>query len=265
MKAAILFAVPGTSSDEAAGAFRNIDRMAAERFGGVVRQWSFTSAGVRKKLARRGQTVDDPASALDRLRQQGVTHIAVQALHMVPGMEYGELRETIEEARVQHGGFARVVMGPPVLESGPGFQRTVEILLQNIPVDAAAGEVLVLVAHGSPQAEAQHSLAAAAALCRGVCPPVFLGALMPPPGLPEVLAACRAAAAKRAILTPLTIAAGDSAARDIAGPAPGSWQSVFAAAGIPCTTVMKGLGDYEAIVELRLDEIDAMLGTLLAA
>ena len=60
-------------------------------------------------------------------------------------------------------------------------------------------------------------------------------------------------------LVPFMIAAGLSARTEIAGAAPGSWQSALEAAGIACEPALKGLGDRDAIVDIWLEQIEHML------
>lgn len=260
MKPAILFAVPGTSSVEAAGAFLNIDRKAEARFPGVTRQWAYTSAGIRKKLARAGREVADPPAALAQLRRRGATHVAVHSLHMVPGMEYNELKDTVAEAAVE-AAFEDVSLGAPLLATRTWLPRTVEILRRHVPNDGEAGHAMIIVAHGSRRPEARQSLQAAADLCRGLAGCVRLGAIIPPPSLSDVVAECGREGVELVSLLPLTVAAGEASCRDIAGPHPGSWRSGLEAEGIACTALLKGLGEYDDIAALWIEQIAGMLRT----
>lgn len=259
MNKAILFAAPGTSSEGAASAFRNIDRMAGGRFGDVPRSWAYTSSGVRRKLARDGRQVDGPSAALVRLRGQGVTHIAVRPLHLTAGMEYGELREAVERATDGSDALAQALIGQPLLGTPGLLGGILENLLAEIPVDDADREALVLVGHGTRHPKGQAALLSAADFCRGLDRRVLLGAIMPPPGVADVMRECREQGVRRAYLVPFTIAAGYSAERDIAGPGPESWRTALEREGIACVPVLRGLGEYDGIVELWLDTVAGML------
>jgi sirohydrochlorin cobaltochelatase len=259
MSQALLVAVAGTSSQQAAGAFRNVDRLMAARFPGLARGWTYTSGGVRRKLAARGDAVAAPAAALAALRQAGATRGAVQSLHLVDGMEYGELRAAVEAFNGGADGFARCVLGPPMLEVPGLFTNIVRQLLQAVAPPREEETALVLVAHGSRAPAARAAYASAADRCRELDPRVVLGTIMAPLDFPAVLAACRAAGVRRAYLVPFVIAAGASATGDIAGPGPGSWQARLEAEGIACVPVLRGLGDDDGIARLWVEQAAELL------
>lgn len=257
MKPAVVFALPGTSSEEAAGPFRRMDELFGRRFAGMRRIWTYTSAGVRRKLEQSGKPVAGPAEALAGLRGEGVTHVAVKSLHLAAGMEYTGLRDLVQE-----GGFERIVLSVPLLDAPADFERTLRCLLTSLPTGVEEGDALLLVAHGSRSPEAQVAYAQAAAFCRQLDSRVLLGTLMSPPGLEDVLRACKAAGIRKLSLVPLMIVAGFSARNELAGSDPASWVSVLERAGIRSVPLIKGLGDHEDIVRIWLDDIERMLAEL---
>ena len=97
MKQTVVLALPGTSLEEATGTLRHMEELFDRRFPGVRRIWAYTSTGVRRKLEQSGKPVAGPAEALAGLRDEGVTHVAVKALHLAAGMEYTELRDLVQE------------------------------------------------------------------------------------------------------------------------------------------------------------------------
>jgi sirohydrochlorin cobaltochelatase len=259
MSAALLFAVAGTSGDDAAGAFRRIDRAAEARFPGVLRGWAYTSPGVRRKLAARGAPVDDPAAALARLRRAGGTRAAVQSLHLVGGTEYTELRATVEAFNAGPEPFERVVVGRPMLEKPALFRGIVEALLGAVPARPEGPDALLLVAHGSRQAAAMRTYEEAAEFCRRFARPVLLGSLMGVPSLDDIVRNCRRAGLRSVFLVSFTVAAGTSVTGEVAGPDPKSWRSLLEREGIACVPILKGLGEYDGVVKLWLDEAAALL------
>lgn len=262
MSRALLLAAAGTSSAEAAGALANIERLARARLPGIPIRWAYTSRGVLRKLAAAGRPVDAPDAALARLRAEGVRRVAVQSLHLADGMEYGELRNTVAAAGAAPDGLERIALGRPMLEDPGFFPAVTAALLRELPEPAAAGATVLLVAHGSRESQARPAYEAAAAFCRTLTPPVRLGTLLAPIPLERILRECRQLGATRACLVPLTIAAGSSATREIAGPDPASWQTALEKAGIACTTALRGLGDYDTIAQLWVDRAEALLGEI---
>jgi sirohydrochlorin cobaltochelatase len=258
MKNALLFALPGTSDADASRAMRNVERLARERYPDAVVRWAYTSRGVRAKLAARGQPADDPAAALARLHGEGVARVAVRSLHMVEGMEYGELRDAVTAWAERGGGFERIALSPPILDEPGLFPAMAAELLREIPLPEGEGAALVLAAHGSREPAARAGYARAAAWCRESGRPVVLGTILPPLELADVVAWCRAAGVRRAVLTPFTVAAGPSVMETLAGDGPDSWRARLEQEGIRCQTQRSGLGERDAVARLWLDRLPAL-------
>lgn len=269
MKPGVVLALPGTSLKETAGTLIHMEELFDRRFPGVRRIWAYTSPGVRRKLEQRGKPVASPAEALAGLRDEGVAHVVVKSLHLASGMEYTELRNLVQDIRTGQGGFERIVLSVPLLDISADFERTIRYLLTALPVGTDAGDALLLVAHGSRRREAQAAYDAAAALCRRLDSPgrsvsrrVVLGTLISHPGLEDVRRECKAADLEKLVLAPLMIVAGASTRNELAGGDPTSWVSVLEREGIRCVPLIKGLGDYDYIVQIWLDDIERMLGEL---
>lgn len=259
-KTGILFAVPGTTCAPAAVAFNRIDRAAAARYPSVERYWGYTSAGVRRKAAAQGCRLDDPAEALAAAQRQGIRRIAVLSLHLSDGMEYGELRETVDRVRSAEDTFERITLGLPLLAFPDAWRRVVGAVRTETAAAGRGDAAVVLVAHGSREAAERYT--AAAALCREAGEEVFLGAIQCPPAPEDVLRSCREAGVRKAWLLPCMVAAGLSAKEDIAGAATSSWKSVLERGGIECIPVIRGLGEFEGAVNVWVDEAGALLAGL---
>lgn len=258
----ILFAAAGTTCPEATAAFACISRAAATRFPDVAWRWAYTSSGIRRKLAAQGCAVHDPGQALAALEEEGFSQVAVLSLHLSDGMEYGELAETVRTFAARQGRLGRLTLGRPLLTSEKDAARAIAALLAGLPTPPAPDDAVVLVAHGSKEAEAVGTLQAAVALCRRIDPRLFMGMILGSPSLGEVVEECRAKAVKKAWLVPLMIAAGYSARDDIAGPGAASWRSRFGEAGIEGVPVLKGLAEYEGVVEVWMDQAAELLKDL---
>lgn len=265
MKTALLIAVAGTTCEQAKGAFLRINGKTTNRFGPMTRAWAFTSAGVRRKLAAEGRHAPDVGEALSKLRGEGVTHLVVKPLHMAPGMEYGELQETLDALQAGPDAFERAVMGRPLLESEDDVLRMVGCVRAELPGELGPDSALVLVAHGSRRESARAVYDAAASACRRLDYPAFLGTMAPRSSLDSTLQQCRAAGVQRVYLAPFMVAAGYSARTEIAGTSPESWQSAFGAAGIECVPHLKGLGDSDGVVDIWLDQVENLLDRLTRA
>ena len=262
MATGILFAVAGSSCPQAGAAFATIEQRARQRFPGLTLGWAMTSAGVRRKLAAQGRPADDVEAALARMREAGVSRLAVQPLHLVDGSEYSELATAVQTFAADPGRQNRVQLGRPLLESESDVGRTLDVLRHALSFEGDADEAMVLVAHGSEQPRAIAMLASAATACERRHARIFLGGMLGEPNMRHVVARCRAAGIKQVRLVPLFVAAGYAVRDEIAGQGVASWASQFTQTGIKCRPVIKGLGEYDEIVDIWLDRVDAMLTEL---
>lgn len=256
---ALVFASPGTTCHEAQAAYAHIGHAAAGRFPGIDVRWTYTSAGIRRKLAQRGEPVPDPAEVLAALKADGVSQVAVVPLHMTDGAEYHELAETAARFDREPGGL-RVRTGPALMADGAEWLRALRAVMEALPAAPAADDRIVLVAHGSRDPRAVRTLQAAGAACAQVDRRLVLGMMLGAPGLAETVSRCRASGARRVWLVPCMVAAGLSARDEIAGASEQSWATAFEQAGLLCVPVVRGFGEYDAIVDLWIGQAARLLG-----
>ncbi len=71
---------------------------------------------------------------------------------------------------------------------------------------------------------------------------MFIGTVEAEPTLEDMVEAAKKSGAKRVVLSPLMIVAGDHATNDMAGDGEDSWKSVFEKAGFEVVCRVTGLG-----------------------
>ena len=102
--------------------------------------------------AKEGIAVPTPAEALEQLKEEGYTRIALASLDIIPGMEYDYKCGIYRNYRNQ---FKKMTMGLPLLFwQGQEDQRddvaeTVEAFATQFP-DLAGDEALLVMTHGTP-------------------------------------------------------------------------------------------------------------------
>jgi len=257
----ILFAAAGSSCPEAQATFDRIGRQAAVRFPGIGVRWAFTSSGVRRKLDQQGRHRADPSEALSTMQAEGFTSVAVTSLHLSDGMEYGELSATVDSFRNGKGSLTKVTLGPALMADENIWRRVVSSVLEAL--SARQGhEAVILVAHGSLDPRAVATLAGAIAVCRQVDPALFLGMILGSPSQKDILEECRVAGVRKVWLVPCLVAVGLSVQDVIMGSGEESWKSCFERAGITCVPVFKGLGDYDGIVDVWMNQSRRLLEVL---
>ncbi|MFW5735175.1 MAG: sirohydrochlorin cobaltochelatase [Oceanidesulfovibrio sp.] len=238
-KPGILLAAFGVAIPDARAGYEAMDREVRERFPGVAVRWAYTAHKIRRKLAARGFANDSVAVALSKLHDEGVTHLAVQSLHTVPGVEY---HWTLDQARVfrhPRKGFPEVEVGGPMLMAAHDLDTAAEALAGYLPAERGPDDAVVLVGHGTYH-EGHRRYLDFESLVRRSDPLLFMGTLMGKPGCDAIIERVRESGAKRVWLLPFMSAPGHHVRVDIAGEGPGSWKNRMASAGFDVRTCMTG-------------------------
>ena len=260
---AILLVTFGTSVESAQVAFRTIEQRVRAAFPKTEVRWAYTSKIIRKKLAKSGTQIDSPEMALARLMNDGYNKVAVQSLHMIPGSEFHELNSNARLFGLMAGGFDKVMVGWPLLASGANMDKTLkEILTQVVPKERKANEAVLLMGHGTHHpSDAIYS--AMMYKAQKADPNVYMGAVDGSlSSFEEIKEQLVQKKIKKAYLVPFMTVAGDHAMNDMAGDGPDSWKSQLAKAGIESVPVMKGLAEFDTIVDLWIEQLKTAMAHL---
>jgi len=257
VKKGILLVAFGSSEASAQVSFANIDQKVKEAYPDIPVRWAYTSHIIRLKLAKRGTLLDSPEVALAKMQDEKFTHVAVQSLHTIGGAEYHDLRRTVRAFKMM-GGFERIILGYPLLSTQKDMQRTVTAILQTIPKERQKNEAVILMGHGTHHPSNAFYAALMFQLQRKD-PNIFVGTVegYPEVGLIQELVLKKKI--KKAYLMPFMSVAGDHAKNDMAGDEDDSWMSILTKAGIVCVPVLKGTAEYDAFVDIWVDNVGGSL------
>ena len=139
-KRGILLVAFGTRTSQALSSYQLIERKVQTSFPDIPIRWAFTSAAMRKNPSHNGQPVDSAEMALARMMDEGVTHAAVQALHVIAGKEHHDLTINCRFFGQMHGGFRQVKMGLPLLGTGEDMKKVAAALLSELPGKGSRGK-----------------------------------------------------------------------------------------------------------------------------
>lgn len=248
-KKAVVAVSFGTShADTREATIGAIENALREAFPGrdVVR--AFTSKIVIEIMKKRdGLNIDGIEEALSRLAALKYTEVTVQPTHLMGGIEYDGLMETVRRFAPR---FERLAAGDPLLAS----PRDMALV-----ADAAAGDVaayddgntaIALMGHGSDHAaNAVYEQLEAVFRERGHAN-FFIGTVEAKPDVCDVIAAVKNGGFKKALLQPLMVVAGDHAKNDMAGDGGDSWKSMFEKSGIETKCILRGLGSIGAVQDI---------------
>ncbi|MCX6983838.1 MAG: sirohydrochlorin cobaltochelatase [Lentisphaerae bacterium] len=250
---AILLVTFGTSDQEARKAFANIERLAREKFPDYEIRWAYTSEMIRKKLAKKGELFDSPEEAMKKLKEAGVRKVIVQSLHIIPGAEFHEIVKAVSKFK---NDFEEISVSPPLLNSMDDVRGSVKIMLSKVPADRKAEDAVLFMGHGSGNHPSDMIYVATAYNLEKSGNNAFLATVEGNPTFNEVLDRLKEKKIKKAYLLPFMSVAGDHAKKDMSGDEPDSWKSILAKNGIESVPVMKGMAEYDEIVNIWLEHLD---------
>ena len=231
--------------------------------------------------ARDGEKIDNMQQAMDRAVANGVKNLVVQPTHLMPGAEYDEMMEMIDDYRDK---FESVAVAEPLLGE-VGADATVinedkEAVAKAVTAEAVAtagydsveaaakdGTAFVFMGHGtSHTAKVSYSQMQTAMQTLGY-DNVFIGTVEGEPestSCENVIEAVKAAGYTKVVLRPLMVVAGDHANNDMAGADEDSWLSQFEASGafdsVDCQ--IAGLGGVADVQQLYIAHTKAAIDSL---
>jgi sirohydrochlorin cobaltochelatase len=273
MKAGILVAAFGSSNPMAQRTLSGFEARVREAFPGLPVRWAFTSGVIRRRLADEGKKTDSVLKALQKMRFERFTHVAVQSLHIIPGSEYHDLlAQTRAPELTADGasgtgptvpGFERLTVGAPLLADAEDVQRAAGAVLRHLPEARTPAEAVVLMGHGTwHDGDAMYQKLADALGPRDRN--IHVGTMEGVAGIEELLANLQARGVSRVWLMPLLAVVGAHATRDMAGDGPTSWKSVIQARGLTCTPVLQSSAEYAGFAEIWIDHLRAAMDRLMA-
>jgi sirohydrochlorin cobaltochelatase len=222
---------------------------------------ALTSGTVRRHKGLLSRQSRSPQDILKGLLAEGVTHLAVQSLHVIPGDEFRNLERLVDGLKGA-GGFQRIELGRPLLGNREDVRRVARTILTVLPQERGPGEAVLLMGHGT-RGRANAVYADLADELRSLDPLVLIGALEAEPGLAAKVDELRVLGANKVHLMPLLFASGVHVLRDMAGDMPdnmmgecgSSWQAGLTSAGFFCACHVKGAGEHAALAEIWLDHL----------
>lgn len=260
-KTGILLISFGTSYSNAQSALDNIEEEVRKSFPDTEVRWAFTSNFIRKKLKKQGKYIDSPAEALAKMANDGFTKIAVQSLHIIPGEEYENLAKTVEAFNQMPKNAEAVLIGHPLLYYHEDVAKVIDTLVTILPKEIKKGEAMLFMGHGTSHPSNIFYPGVQYYLWQK-SPLYFLATVEGYPGLDDVLPKLRENKVKTVWVMPFMSLAGDHAQNDMAGNKPNSWKSILEAEGFEVKPIMKGLGEYDAIVSIWVEHLKKTMNEL---
>ena len=202
---------------------------------------------------REGIEIDNVAAALDRVVADGAAELIVQPTHLMPGYEYTDLADALEEYKDK---IATISLGEPLLASDDDYTAVANAIAEDMARYDDGSTAIVLMGHGTEhEANSTYDTMQKKFDELGMTQ-YFVGTVEAAPTCADVIAAAKEAGYAKAVLRPLMVVAGDHANNDMADTEdPESWASQFAAAGFEVECCLEGLGQVTAIDDIYVEHV----------
>lgn len=263
MKKAILFAAHGSKNRAASSALGNILKMAKEQYPDVLIQSAFTSGHVLKKLKEQGQALPSLKQTLEKLSKNGISHVVVQSLHVIPGTEFTNISRLVK--RIDRGEIelTKAVLGNPLLTNDQEINEVSDMVLGLLENRNPETEALILVAHGSKYSESGNSLYDQfKQVLESKDKNAYLGKLNSEDDIVEISEKIEKSGIKKTFLIPLLFGAGNHVKKDMDGDHEGSWKNIVAKRGIEVVTIAKGIGEYDIFAKRWMNNLQKAIEEL---
>jgi len=217
---------------------------------------AFTSHIIVDRIQQNeGITIPTPEEALEQLKEEGYTRVALTTLDVIPGMEYAYDSAIFDLYKDQ---FKKMTLGTSLVYwMGQEKQRddvseTLKALTTEFPKTEKTDAIL-LMEHGTPHpANAYYSVMQARLNEMGMNN-VIIYTVEGWPSLETAMSQLKEKGIKNVTLIPMMMVAGDHANHDMAGDTPESHKSILEKEGFHVSTYIHGLGENEAIRTLFVD------------
>lgn len=202
--------------------------------------------------AKEGIVYPTPEEALDQLKKDGYTRVALCSLDVIPGMEYSYDLGVYHNYKNQ---FKKMTLGTSLMywqgqENQPDdVTETIKALKTQFPKQGPQ-DALLIMAHGTPQVSNAYYSVIQAKINELGLKNVYVYTVEGWPSLETVMPKLKAAGIKNVTLMPMMMVAGDHANNDMAGSDADSHKSILEAAGFKVTPYIHGIGENKAIQKL---------------
>ena len=223
---------------------------------GVKVVTAFTSHIIISRIAaNEGINYPTPEQALDDLKAEGYTRVALVSLDVIPGMEYDYNKAIFHNYKKN---FKKMTLGTPLMywqgqeEQADDIEAFIKSLFTEIKKPSKKDAVLLL-AHGTPHPSNAYYSVIQAKLDELGYKNVYIYTVEGWPNLETVITKLKANKIKNVTLVPIMMVAGDHANNDMAGDEEDSHKTILTNEGFNVSAYLHGLGENKAIRALYVE------------
>lgn len=206
-----------------------------------------------------GITFPTPEEALEQLKAEGYTRIALANLNVIPGVEYDYNLGVFEHYK---NSFKKMTIAVPLMywqgQEGQAddVTETLKALATQFP-KTKQGEGIILMAHGTPHIANGYYAVIQSKLQEMGYNNVFIETVEGWPSLETVIPKLKEQKIKKVTIMPFMMVAGDHANNDMAGDEEDSHKSILAKEGIQVEAYIHGIGENPAVRGIFVERAEA--------
>ena len=124
---------------------KNLEERVKESLPGLAVRWAYFDIGGNAKSAfdTKGKRMS-PKMMLDQMEEEGITHVAILALSIIPSETYARLVWMVETLQRMPTKFRKITLARPFFGAPKDIRETCETVLNVLPKHSGKGEVVVL-------------------------------------------------------------------------------------------------------------------------
>lgn len=252
-KVGILIASYGSATMQSNQSLRNFQVKLEEYFGVPVRI-ALTSEALRRRLAHARTKSDSVLKALKKMEFERFTHVIVQSLHLIAGIEYTDVLEDTQIAREESS--LKIRSGLPLLSTEQDILPVAEALNKLLPPDFRENDAAIFMGHGTKHG-AEKFYAALSEKLHETYPYLYIACMEGSCTLGNALEDLKQKPDLHKVwLLPLLTSIGKHALCDMAGDEKNSWKNQVIAHGYLCEPYLKGLAESKEIQNIWIKRIE---------
>lgn len=204
---------------------------------------------IDRVAANEGVKYPTPEEALEQLKAEGYTRVALATLDIIPGMEYNYKLGVFHNYKQN---FKKMTIGTPLMywqgqeEQPDDVTEVLKAFATQFP-KTKKGEGIVMMAHGTPNIANAYYAVIQEKLQEMGYDNVFIETVEGWPNLETIIPKLKAKKIKKVTLMPFMMVAGDHANNDMAGDEEDSHKSILEQEGFKVDTYIHGIGENKAV------------------
>ncbi|RKD30625.1 sirohydrochlorin cobaltochelatase [Thermohalobacter berrensis] len=252
MKKAILVVSFGTShKDTMKNCIEAVEVKIDNAFPEYEVRRAFTSGMIIKKLKKRDNiNIDSPEDALVKLEEEGFNEVVVQPLHIIPGKEFGKLKDIVNKYK---GKFNKLKLGRPVLTYIKDYKRAIDALKSQLP-KLHKKSAVILMGHGTYH-PANACYSCLQCMLSDEKLNVYVGTVEGYPEIEDIIPKLKDNRIEEVTLMPYMLVSGDHAKNDMAGEDEDSWKNILESEGFKVNVYLHGLGENPKYQDLFVENV----------